>query len=424
MGPRSGGKDSSNSGQKTQKLGPKKVFGMKATCVTTPLQTKATVIQNSLSSILATSNSYNIGDRPLSDFDDTEMPNVNNEQNSRKSNKNKNSPIIITNSNVSAVQNMCNKVIQSKKFEVKLLSIGIRVQVSEKEEHDNLCASLTKEKIGYFKYHTTETRPRKIVLLGLHKMETEELKEILAEKGVHPTEIKTLRVRENQYKYADQTVFLLYFKAGTVKIADLRNIKDINHILVQWAPYSPRSHDKYPQCRNCQMYGHSSINCHMPTYCLVCASNHKTDDCPKKVKRAVLEHQKISGEEIDKSFVKCANCGDNHPASYHGCIARKTYIEIQNKFKKPQRNLGKRTDYIYNQEEFPVLQPQRGFQPSHTNRHNWNNQDVQQSQQQDPSMQQLMMSMMTTFNNLVNKLTMMIEQLARVLDNTTCSQAP
>lgn len=198
-------------------------------------------------------------------------------------NKNKNPPII-TNSNVSAVQSLCNQVVKSQKFEVELLSIGIRVQISQKDEHDSLCEMLTKEKVGYFKYHTAETRPRKIVLLGLHKMDIEELKAILAAKNVHPTEIRTLRLRENHYNYDNQTIFLLYFKAGTAKLADLRNINEINHILVKWAPYSPRS--TYPQCKNCQMYGHSSINCHMPTHCLVCAADHKTDDCPKKVKRA------------------------------------------------------------------------------------------------------------------------------------------
>ncbi|ROV58599.1 hypothetical protein EGO58_11950, partial [Limosilactobacillus reuteri] len=158
----------------------------------------------------------------------------------------------------------------------------------EKSENDSFCQLLQKENISFFKYHTLKTRPRKIVLTGLYRMDLTELKNELAEQNIHPTDIKTLNFK-NSYNYDNQAVYLLYFKPGTVKLSDLRQVK---HIIVKWSPYSPRSHNKYPQCRNCQMYGHSFINCNMPTYCLVCAKNHKTDDCKKIISRAVLEHKK------------------------------------------------------------------------------------------------------------------------------------
>ncbi|ROV58600.1 hypothetical protein EGO58_11955, partial [Limosilactobacillus reuteri] len=62
-----------------------------------------------------------------------------------------------------------------------------------------------------------------------------------------------------------------------------------------------------------------------------------------------MNTKKIS-EEIDKSFIKCINCNENHTASYSGCIARKAFIEIQNRFKK---NQSKKKDYQQKQNDYP-----------------------------------------------------------------------
>lgn len=304
---------------------------------------------------------------------------------------------------------------------MKLLTVGIRIHVAEKTEFETLCQYLTSKNINYFKYHTADTRPRKIVLFGLHAMKTEELKATLNDNGIHPEDIRTLKLRENHYSYDQQTVYLLYFKPGTVKMSDLRNIKAINQIIVKWAPYTPRSHHKYPQCRNCQMYGHSSINCHMPTRCLVCAADHKTDDCSKKVSRAVLEHKRATGAEIDRSFVKCANCGENHAASFHGCEARKKYTELQEKLRSRSTKQKQRTPhYQLNDLDFPEL-----TRP-HTNHQMPNSYSniAYQHQKQDDTMQKFMMSMMETFNNLINKLSTMIDQLTRSLLNKQQLSSP
>lgn len=333
MGARSGGGESSRSGRNDPKDRPKKIFGMKAVSSNlSQLQTRSKLLQESLTHTL-TSNRFNIGDKPLSEYDDENENMDTKNVNKTSEKKTKNPPIVITGSNVSAVQNFCNEIIKSRKFEVKLLTVGIRIHVAEKTEFETLCQYLTSKNINYFKYHTADTRPRKIVLFGLHAMKTQELKATLNDNGIHPEDIRTLKLRENHYSYDQQTVYLLYFKPGTVKMSDLRNIRAINQIIVKWAPYTPRSHHKYPQCRNFQMYGHSSINCHMPTRCLVCAADHKTDDCQKKVSRVVLEHKRATGAEIDRSFVKCANCGENHAASFHGCEARKKYTELQEKLR-------------------------------------------------------------------------------------------
>ena len=76
------------------------------------------------------------------------------------------SPIVIAGKNVSATQQLLQNVITSKKFEVKLMRIGIRVDIGDKIERDQLIKHLDENKINYFGYHSDETRPRKIILNG------------------------------------------------------------------------------------------------------------------------------------------------------------------------------------------------------------------------------------------------------------------
>lgn len=424
MGPTSGGKKSVPKSQKGLKNGPKKIIGMKA--ISTRSRTHANaLVQNMNSDIqIPISNSFNIGDKTLSDYDETDDEmSVNSSQNIANRNpvkgtemkKNTIPPIIIAGQNVSAIQDLCKNVIVSMKYEVKLLGIGIRVQIQQRTEFDEFCKTLVDKSISHYKYHTSETRPRKIVLSGLHEMDIADLKAILAENKVHPEDIKSFRLHKNHYQYDNQSVYLLYFKPGTVKLPELRNIKHINNIIVKWAPYSPRTYNKYAQCRNCQMHGHSSINCHMTSRCAVCAQEHKTEDCKKKIPRAVLEHKRHQNEEIDKSFVKCANCKENHPATFHGCDARKNFIKIQQKYQKPTKTRHQTPRFQYRETEFPEIgtQPRRETQQ----RQSSFSHVVQQPQQQqyDNSMQQFMMSMMSTFSTLIDKLSTMIEQFSRIL---------
>lgn len=194
------------------------------------------------------------------------------------------------------------------------------MQIVEKNEFDALCQYLVEKKLNYFTYHTADTRPRKIILYGLYDMDLKELEEKLNSLNIFPTEIKTLKLRQSKYAYDKQSVYLLYFGPGKIKLSTLRETKYINNVVVKWEPYHPRSQDKIPQCRNCQMFVHSSINCHMPTKCLVCAEPHKTDKCPKRISRVTIDN-KIIAKPVDSSFVRCANCNENHTASYKGCIA-------------------------------------------------------------------------------------------------------
>lgn len=84
-------------------------------------------------------------------------------------------PIVVAGSNATTIQNMLTSVVTSKKFEIKILSFWIRINLTDQDDFAKVKLKLkemaaAKEIIGFYNYHTADTRPHKIVLFGLYKM--------------------------------------------------------------------------------------------------------------------------------------------------------------------------------------------------------------------------------------------------------------
>lgn len=255
-------------------------------------------------------------------------------------------PIVIIDSNPSLVQSTMNELLPSKKFELRLMTIGIRVNVPDYDDYVKAHAGLKKANFKFYTYHTADTRPVKIVLYGLTDVDSQEVNAALNDNGVVPDDIKKLNIKKPLFK--DQAIYLLYFKHGSVKLSDLRKIKHLNNLIVRWEKYHPKQYDKVAQCRNCQRLGHSSINCHLPPRCLVCAEEHRTDDCPKKRSRHQLNEARNNNVTIDKSYVKCALCNQNHTANYAGCEKRKEFIDLQQSRTRRRPNARSQPDILLN----------------------------------------------------------------------------
>lgn len=385
-----------------------------------------------------TENMYNVGTAPLSDFemtdDDTkvQVPAAASATKPKKI-----APIIVTGTNASDMQNLLNTAITSKKFSIKILGVGIRIDLVEKTDFDlvktHLNSLITDKKInGYYNYHTPDTRPHKMVLYGLYKMETKELEAKLKSLNIIPSNIATLRLGAKQNS---QTAYLLYFAPGTSKLSELRKIKHIDNIIIRWERFEPRKQDKIPQCRNCQMFGHSSVNCSMPSRCLVCGSDHTTETCPKKIARAAIKHLEDQGQTVDRTYIQCANCGDKHTASYRGCIARKAYIDSQANRKTTKKQQLRTSDYRYTDTDFPA--PNWATlptvpTPNQRQQHNlWSevlnesndHHQFQQQQSSNAAQMQLMTKMLETMDRMMSRLTTMLELVNRQLENTSHSNS-
>lgn len=216
------------------------------------------------------------------------------------------------------VPNMTSETIRAhlvaaniKDFSLKNKSIGVSVNVSSKEDYDVLLKSLDKGQVGFYSHPGKEDRMSKFVCSGLSKMDIATLKMELSELNVHPTQVYAISPRN--VRYTDDTMYLMHFKVGTIKLSDLQKIRALNHTIVKWDHYKQIKRGP-TQCRNCQMYGHGTNFCHLPTKCMKCGKDHSTDECDKAA----------------ESVMVCANCSKNHAANSIECESRTKYITIRN----------------------------------------------------------------------------------------------
>lgn len=91
-------------------------------------------------------------------------------------------------------------------------------------------------------------------------------------------------------------------------IEKIFEIKTIANMLVVIEPVRPNPKTTLVQCKACQAFDHTAKYCNYTPHCVRCAQEHLTTDCPLP------------------KFIpnpKCANCGQNHPANYLGCLIAK-----------------------------------------------------------------------------------------------------
>ena len=75
------------------------------------------------------------------------------------------------------------------------------------------------------------------------------------------------------------------------------------------------------QCKNCQRFGHSAINCNLAYRCVKCNSDHEPKQCLLKKK--------------DDTTAYCTNCKElGHPASFRGCPIYKQILKRMQEAKK------------------------------------------------------------------------------------------
>lgn len=160
-------------------------------------------------------------------------------------------------------------------------------------------ATLLQEKINFHTFALPSEKEVKVVLKGIpYTTPTDEIISELETRGFSPTSCTPIT---NAQKKA-VNVFLISLKR-TPNVKDVYNIVDMFYIKVTVDNFNPRP--GIAQCYNCQRFGHSSLNCHLPPRCVKCAGNHDRTQCTK----------------LRETAPKCANCGGEHPSSYRGCSA-------------------------------------------------------------------------------------------------------
>lgn len=261
-------------------------------------------------------------------------------------------PIKITDDKLKThdIKNFLNE-LQIRSFQAKSISIGIKVDLDSKEDYDKCIASLTKENISFFTHRDRSQKSFKVVLSGLPKIGVDVIVNEMKQYNIEPSSVTEL---VSKVVNPNHCLYLVQFNDMGVTLNQLRKIRAIDHIIVNWKPFIPRN--KGPtQCNKCAMFGHGALNCHRSLACLLCASTaHVAADCN-------------FNESNKEAFVfRCYNCvakkfpNTDHRANDPKCPCRSSYLEIRNNInhKNAVRNIQanrKVNSFNYNQADFPQL---------------------------------------------------------------------
>lgn len=234
-------------------------------------------------------------------------------------------------------------------FLLKKISIGVKIISKSSDTYNKIKEQLKEKSCQFFTHDLKSERPFSVVLYGLENKTTDEVKNELNTLGFNCKEVKLVTKTYEQYK---DTIYIVYFERGSVKLHDLKNkVKSLFRVIVRW-DYQRKLKNKIVQCRNCQMYGHGERGCYVRPNCANCAGKHKTSDCS------------------NTNIVRCANCNNSHIASDVTCPNRNMYIQIIEKYNRPRTpahtsryKSGIETNFEFSHSQFP---PISSNEPIHT----------------------------------------------------------
>lgn len=219
---------------------------------------------------------------------------------------------------------------QTKDFNLKYSGSGIVIFATNQLDHNKITSALMEKSIEHFSHPTEKSRLKRFVLYGLPKLEIGEITSLVKQSGLTPSRISYLTT--NKPRFVDQCNYILHFEAqSTTTLSQLKDIKAINHTIVQWAYYRPTKAG-ISVCRNCCEFGHGAVNCGMSPKCTICAGPHKFTDC-----KFLIKKHEGNFQSIHQKHIKCANCGGNHTATYSQCPSRTSYIATI-EARKPKRS--------------------------------------------------------------------------------------
>lgn len=203
-----------------------------------------------------------------------------------------------------------------------------KVKAPDSDVYRAITGKLTELKFEWFTYEDKNTRPIKVMARGLHATcKKEDIIQDIADQGLQIEDavniIKKEKVIDEKGKDSVSTrklpLFMLTFKHDE-SIEKIYNIKTIMSIVVKIEALRKVT-NKIPQCKKCQGFNHTQKYCNKQPRCVKCAAQHFTHQCA-----------------VSKSMSpKCANCGEQHPANYRGCLVAKTLQRMRNETTKTHK---------------------------------------------------------------------------------------
>lgn len=223
-------------------------------------------------------------------------------------------------------------------FKIKILSgDSVKINACNDEAYRSITKSLTENNCLWHSYENKQDRPIRVMVKKLPST-------CKPDRIISDLQTKGYQIEDAVNKLSWKTkeplnMFMLTFN-NKEEINKIYEIKIILGCTVDIQPL--RSPKLIPQCKRCQVYGHTHKYCAKEPRCVKCTGKHLTKDCRKPAEQKP----------------KCVHCGEAHPANYRGCIIAKEMQKIKNKtLKKPMVN---QHQQITNKTAPAVNQPKPG----------------------------------------------------------------
>lgn len=248
-------------------------------------------------------------------------------------------PIVTINMKYTNIKTLMS-TINITEYSLKYISMGIKIFCNSLEDHKKTIEYLKTTNTEFFTHDIPSAKTTKFVLSGLPEMPIDDIKNELTASNIPFIDIKKMHTKNDHNDYA---LYLVYFSNKSIKLNELKQIKYLLNVVITWNPYIPSKRGP-TQCNNCQLHGHGSKNCHLPSRCSKCAGKHTTSDC----------------QQTEQNNYKCCLCGNSHTSKDQNCPKRINYIKMQlNRSTKNSQNITKTIEqpknFQLNTKNFPSL---------------------------------------------------------------------
>lgn len=242
-------------------------------------------------------------------------------------------PIYVYNKSVVEINAIATSLAMNKGEYVQRIGRGV-IQITVKDQNifTSLVSYCKANDIRFYTHSLPDETPIRFVLSGLPVFNNDEVVTELKTVNIEPESVKLLKASPS----GDSAIYLVAFKRGACKLQDLRKVRYLFSVVVNWRPFAKRAAD-IVQCFRCQQFGHGMSHCNLQPKCVKCGELHFTKNCaiPKKV---VKPGNSLESENDDRHLIKCANCSRNHAASFRGCPTRLAYLKQLEERKNQARN--------------------------------------------------------------------------------------
>lgn len=217
----------------------------------------------------------------------------------------------------------------------------IKLNVNNSENYRKTVNNLKDNNLAFHTYENKQTRSVKVMARGLPpNLDPEDVKKELLQKKFKITSVVNIIKKERKpiekekfYELVRKPLplYMLIFEHDE-NIEKIYQIKTIQNVVIKIE--AVKRSNLVPQCKRCQLFGHTQTYCAREAKCVKCAGKHLTMACtkPRNVKP------------------KCVNCGQAHPANYRGC-------EVAKEFQKRRDTINQKIDENKNRKINPNYDP-------------------------------------------------------------------